>query len=173
VDEVKDSESNVGFEYNSKLEKGRQIIDAKPSANISTTKIHPVELDEPYEGECLFHLQTWVKGTLIHFIVDRGSQKNLISTEVVNRLALTTRYTYNHTPSNGSVKEAIFTSTNNATYPTTSSPSKMRYCVMSLPLKFVMLFWVNLIYRNIMMYMILGLAVLLFLWTGNCTGYLR
>ena len=32
----------------------------------------------------------WVKGTLLHFIVDNGSQKNLISTEVVKRLKLPT-----------------------------------------------------------------------------------
>jgi hypothetical protein len=32
----------------------------------------------------------WVKGTPLHFIVDSGSQKNLISEEVVKRLALPT-----------------------------------------------------------------------------------
>jgi hypothetical protein len=32
----------------------------------------------------------WIKGTLLHFIVDRGSQKNLISVEVIKRLALLT-----------------------------------------------------------------------------------
>jgi hypothetical protein len=32
----------------------------------------------------------WVKGTPLHFIVDSDSQKNLISTEVVKRLALPT-----------------------------------------------------------------------------------
>ena len=32
----------------------------------------------------------WVKGTPLHFIVDRGSQKNLISTKVIKRLALLT-----------------------------------------------------------------------------------
>jgi hypothetical protein len=32
----------------------------------------------------------WVKGTLLHFIVDSGSQKNLISAEVVKQLALPT-----------------------------------------------------------------------------------
>jgi hypothetical protein len=47
------------------------------------------ELEEPEEGECLFHSQMWVKGTPLHFIVDSGSQKNLISVEVVKRLNLT------------------------------------------------------------------------------------
>ena len=32
----------------------------------------------------------WVKGTPLHFIVDSGSQKNLISVEVVKQLALST-----------------------------------------------------------------------------------
>jgi hypothetical protein len=32
----------------------------------------------------------WVKGTPLHFIVDSGSQKNLISTEVVKQLGLST-----------------------------------------------------------------------------------
>jgi hypothetical protein len=32
----------------------------------------------------------WVKGTLLHFIIDNGSQKNLISTEVVKWLKLST-----------------------------------------------------------------------------------
>jgi hypothetical protein len=36
---------------------------------------------------------------------------------------------------------------------------------MSPPLKFVMFFWANLIYGNIMLYMSLGLIVLLLLWT--------
>jgi hypothetical protein len=30
----------------------------------------------------------WVKGTSMHFIIDIGSQKNLISTKVIKRLAL-------------------------------------------------------------------------------------
>jgi hypothetical protein len=32
----------------------------------------------------------WVKGTPLHFIVDSGSQKNLISTEVIKQLGLLT-----------------------------------------------------------------------------------
>jgi hypothetical protein len=33
----------------------------------------------------------WVKGSPLHFIVDSGSHKNLISVEVINKLALPTR----------------------------------------------------------------------------------
>jgi hypothetical protein len=32
----------------------------------------------------------WVKGTLLHFIIDSGIQKNLILAEVIKRLALLT-----------------------------------------------------------------------------------
>jgi hypothetical protein len=90
VAEVKASESDVGSDSESEPEKGRQIIDMEPSATIATTKIHPGEPDEPEEGEHLFHSQMWVKGTLLHFIIDSGSQKNLISAEVIKHLALPT-----------------------------------------------------------------------------------
>ena len=33
----------------------------------------------------------WVKGTPLHFIIDSGSQKNLISVEVVKQLGLSTK----------------------------------------------------------------------------------
>jgi hypothetical protein len=62
----------------------------EPSATIATTKIHLGEPDELEEGEPLFHSQMWVKDTPLHFIVDSGSQKNLISVEVVKQLALPT-----------------------------------------------------------------------------------
>jgi hypothetical protein len=105
----------------------------------------------------------WVKGTPLHFIVDSGSQKNLISVEVVKRLALQQHHTHNPTPLDGSAKEAISASTNSVDCRMTSSPSKTRYCVMLLLSKFVMLFWANLIYGNVMLYMSLGLVVLLLL----------
>jgi hypothetical protein len=66
------------------------IIDVEPSAIIVTTKVQPRELEEPKEGECLFHSQMWVKGVPVHFIVDSDSQKNWISAEVVKRLDLPT-----------------------------------------------------------------------------------
>jgi hypothetical protein len=62
----------------------------KSSATVATTKIHPNELDEPEEGEHLFHSQMWVKGTLLHFIVDRGIENNLILGEVIKWLAMST-----------------------------------------------------------------------------------
>jgi hypothetical protein len=61
VVEVKSSESNVGFYFDSKLEKGRHIINAELSATVATTKIHPDEPDEPEEGDHLFHSDMWVK----------------------------------------------------------------------------------------------------------------
>jgi hypothetical protein len=90
VTEVKASESNVGSDSESEPERGRRIIDMEPSATIATTKLLYGEPDDPEEGEHLFHSQMWVKGTPLHFIVDSGSQKNLISAEVVKRLALPT-----------------------------------------------------------------------------------
>jgi hypothetical protein len=90
VAEVKAFESDVGSDSESEPERGRWIIDVEPSATVATTKLQPDEPDEPEEGEHLFHSQMWVKGTLLHFIIDSGSQKNLISTEVVKRLALPT-----------------------------------------------------------------------------------
>jgi hypothetical protein len=90
VAEVKASESDVGSESEPEPERGRQIIAAKPSAIVATTKLQHGEPDEIEEGECLFHSQVWVKGTPLHFIMDSGSQKNLMSIEVIKRLALMT-----------------------------------------------------------------------------------
>jgi hypothetical protein len=69
-------------------ERGRLIIELEPSAIVSTTKLQPGEPDEPEEGEHLFHSLMWVKGTPMHFIIDNGSQKNLISAEFIKHLAL-------------------------------------------------------------------------------------
>ena len=69
---------------------GRQIIDADPTATVGTAQI---QLEDPKESEAeerLFHSQMWVKGMALHFFVDNGSQKNLISVEVVKRLGLPT-----------------------------------------------------------------------------------
>jgi hypothetical protein len=88
VVEVKATKSDAGSKSESEPEKGRQIINAEPSATVYTTKIHLSEPDDPEEGERLFDSQMWVKGTPLHFIIDRGSQKNLISEEIVKRLAL-------------------------------------------------------------------------------------
>jgi hypothetical protein len=56
----------------------RQIINADPTATIATTIIQSEELVDTEEGERLFHSQMWVKGTVLHFIVDNDNQKNLI-----------------------------------------------------------------------------------------------
>jgi hypothetical protein len=90
VDEVKSSKSYVGLDSEPKPKRGRWIIDAEPNVVVATTKIQPGELDDPEEGERLFHSQMWVKGTSLHFIVDSSNQKNLISTEVIKQLALST-----------------------------------------------------------------------------------
>jgi hypothetical protein len=90
VAEVKTTESDANSDSEIEPKSGIQIIDTKPSRTIATTKIHLGEPDEPKQGECLFHSQMWVKGTPFHFIIDSGSQKNLISVEVIKQLALPT-----------------------------------------------------------------------------------
>ena len=90
VAEVKASKSDVGSDSELEPERGRQIIDAEPSATVATTKLQPSEPDEPEEGECLFHSQMWVKGTSLPLIIDRGSEKSLISVRVIKWLALLT-----------------------------------------------------------------------------------
>ena len=61
------------------MDKGKQIINAKPSDTVATTKIQPEDPEEPEESERLFHSQMWVNGVPLHFIVDNGRQNNLIS----------------------------------------------------------------------------------------------
>jgi hypothetical protein len=88
--EIKDKEPNPDSESDSENTGKGQIIDADPTAIVATTTIQPEEPTDPEEGERLFHSQMWVKGTPLHFIVDSGSQKNLISAEVVKQLGLST-----------------------------------------------------------------------------------
>jgi hypothetical protein len=67
-----------------KNNKRRRIIDAGPTSTVATAKIQPEEDHEEGErGEKLFHSQMCMKGTPPHFIFDSGSQKNIISVEVV------------------------------------------------------------------------------------------
>jgi hypothetical protein len=95
-----------------------------------TATIQPEEPEDPEEGEHLFHSHMWVKGTPMHFIVDSGSQKNLISTEVIKQLDFSTTPHPNHTTSYGFARDEIFVSASSVVFHTTSSPSRMRYCVM-------------------------------------------
>ena len=88
--EMKAPESDPGSESESETDHGGKIIEAEPNVTIATTKIQPDDLEETEEGERLFHSQMWVQGKPLHFIVDSGSQKNLISVEVVKRLNLPT-----------------------------------------------------------------------------------
>ena len=85
-----DACSNSESEPSKVNEKGKKIIDVEPNAIVPTTKIEKEEPEDPEEEEHLFHSQMWVKGSPVQFIVDNGSQKNLISAEVVKRLGLPT-----------------------------------------------------------------------------------
>jgi hypothetical protein len=82
VVEIKDKEPNPDSEFDYENTGKTQIINADPTAIVATTTIQPEEPIDPEEGERLFHSQMWVKGTPLHFIVDSGSQKNLISAEM-------------------------------------------------------------------------------------------
>jgi hypothetical protein len=88
VAEMKSSTSEEDSDSESNPESGKWIIDVEPNAIFATTKVQPSEPEEPEEGECLFHSHMWVKGTLLHFIVDSNSQKNLILSEVFKWLDL-------------------------------------------------------------------------------------
>jgi hypothetical protein len=90
VSNIKYKESNSDSEFDSENTCKGQIIDADPTTIVVTTTIQPEEPTDTEEGECLFHSQMWVKATPLHFIVDRGSQKNLISAKVVKQLGLLT-----------------------------------------------------------------------------------
>jgi hypothetical protein len=85
VVEVKDKEPNPDSESDLENIENRQIIDAAPNATFMVATIQPKELVDLEEGECLFHSQMWMKGIPLHFIVDSGSQKNLISAEVIKQ----------------------------------------------------------------------------------------
>ena len=73
VTKIKDKEPNLDskFDYEN-ICKG-QIIGADPTAITTIATIQPEEPTDPEEGECLFHSQMSVKGTPLHFIIDRGS----------------------------------------------------------------------------------------------------
>ena len=86
LDAFSDSES----EPDKGNDKGKQIIDAEPNATVATTKVQKEEPEDLEEEEHLFHSQMWVMGSPIQFIVDNGSQKNLISVDVMKRLGLRT-----------------------------------------------------------------------------------
>jgi hypothetical protein len=53
---MKYSESEAYLDFESKPAGGNHIIDVEHSSTIATTKVHPRELEEPKEGERLFHL---------------------------------------------------------------------------------------------------------------------
>ena len=92
--EIEDSKLDAYSDTESELEKGngrgKKIIDAEPNATVATIMIQKEELEDSEEEEHLFHCHMWVKGSPLQFIIDSGSQKNLISAEVVKRLGLPT-----------------------------------------------------------------------------------
>jgi hypothetical protein len=63
VAEVNSSQSHAVFDFESKLERGRWILDVELSATAATTKVKRGEPNKPNEVEHLFHSHMWVKGT--------------------------------------------------------------------------------------------------------------
>jgi hypothetical protein len=173
VAEIKDKEPNLDSESDSENNGKRQIIDADPTAIVATATIQPEEPTDPEEGECLFHSQMWVKGTPLHFIVDSGSQKNLISAEVVKQLGLST--TPHPQPYNiGWLRQGRdLVSANSVDYHTASNPSRMRYYVMLPHSMSVMCSWANHICGDAMLFMSLDPVVSLLLWGVISTEYQR
>jgi hypothetical protein len=90
VAEIKDKELKLDSETDSENTGKRKIIDEDPTSIVVTATIQPEEPTDPEEGEFIFHSHMWVKGTPLHFIVDSGIQKNLISTEVVKQFGFST-----------------------------------------------------------------------------------
>eukprot|EP00253_Pinus_taeda_P027723 PITA_27723 len=106
--------------------KGKQIIDADPSTTIATAKIQKNEPEDPEEGDRLFHSLMWVKGSPLQFIVDSGSQKNLISAEVVKQLGLPTTPHLQPYKTIGFMKDKISKFASSAAFPTASNHSQTR-----------------------------------------------
>ena len=94
VVEMRASESYACFDSESEPDKvndkGKQIIDADPSGTVATTKIQKQELEDTEDAERLFYSHMWVKGSPLQFIVDSGSQKNLILADFMKHLGLPT-----------------------------------------------------------------------------------
>ena len=94
VAEIKASESyaysDTELEPKKGNDRGKNIINAEPNATVSTTKIQKEEPKDSEEEDRLFHSHMWVKGSPLQFIINSGSQKNLISAEVVKRFGFPT-----------------------------------------------------------------------------------
>ena len=88
--ELKAFESDAYSKFESEPDKGndkgKEIIDAEPNATVVTAKIQKEDLEDLEEEKHLFHSQMWVKGSPLQFIVDSGSQNNLILVEALKWL---------------------------------------------------------------------------------------
>jgi hypothetical protein len=171
--EIKDKEPNPDSESDYENTGKRQIIDADPTAIVATATIQPEEPTDPEEGEHLFHSQMWVKGTPLHFIVDSGSQKNLISAEVVKQLGLST--TPHPQPYNiGWLRQGRdLRVSQQCRLSYDIQPFRMRYYVMFPHWMSVMFSWANHICGSAMLFMSLDPVVSLLLWGVISTEYQR
>jgi hypothetical protein len=102
VSKIKEKELNPDSMHTPLL-LSRQIINAYPTAIVMTTTIQPEEPRDFEEGEHLFHSHMWVKGTPLHFIIDRGSHKRSSNSWDSRK-----HHTRNHTTSGGFCRYEIF-----------------------------------------------------------------
>jgi hypothetical protein len=106
MSELKVSESVVDSDSESNPEGGKQIINAKPSAMVTTTKVRPSEPEE-LEGRGMpLSLVDVGQGGSDSLHCRQRSQKNLILVEVIKRIEPTNDITPSiATPLAGFVKE--------------------------------------------------------------------
>ena len=94
VVKLKAPESDACFDPKPEPDKGdekvKKIIDTDPSSIVATTKLQREDPEDRKEEECLLHSKMWVKGYLLQFLIDRRSQKIVISEKVMKHLNLLT-----------------------------------------------------------------------------------
>jgi hypothetical protein len=126
VAEIKDKESNPDSESDPENNEKRQIIDADPTATVTTATIQPEEPTDPEEGECLFHSQMWVKGTCCISLLIAEARRTSSQLRSSNSWGCRQHHTRNHTTSGGFTRDEIFMSANSVACPMASNPSRMR-----------------------------------------------
>jgi hypothetical protein len=173
VAEIKDKEPNPDSESDSESTGKRQIIDADPTAIVTTATIQPEEPTDPEEGERLFHSQMWVKGTSLHLLLIAEAKRTSSQQRSSNSWDCRQHHTRNHTTSGGFARDEISVSANNVDCHTTSIPLRMRCYVMFPHWMSMMFSWANHICGSAMLFMSLDPAVSLFLWGVISTKYQR
>jgi hypothetical protein len=127
----------------------------EPIATIATTKLHPGEQDKPEEGDSLYHSHLCKR----HLATPRYTSSLIVVSRRTSSQQRTSsswpcqqRHAHKPMPLDGSTKEAISTSINNAECRMKSIPSKTRYCVMFLLSNFVILLVQPYLWKSYILY---------------------